>query len=142
MAKAVSEGRKREFAAFGWNPDEVPDPESRETFERSKLDWSEVGKGQHAEMFEWCRRLIAFRRNSSFLSNGEPGHVKVRFDEAGRWLVMDRGAVKVALNLGDASVALDGFKGYKMLLPSKDDILLDSETLRLPPARLAVLARD
>ena len=36
------EGRKREFAAFGWNPEEIPDPESVETFERSKLKWDEI----------------------------------------------------------------------------------------------------
>lgn len=142
MAKAVSEGRKREFAAFGWNPEEVPDPERRETFEGSKLNWSEVGKGQHAEMLDWCRRLIALRRNSSFLSNGEPGHVKVRFDEAGRWMMMDRGVIRVALNLGDAEVVLEGFDGYSLILPSKNDIRLDSENLHLPAARLAVLSRE
>ena len=30
-----------EFAAFGWNPEEIPDPQAVETFERSKLNWSE-----------------------------------------------------------------------------------------------------
>ena len=65
MARAVSEGRVREFAAFGWNPEEIPNPESRETFERSKLQWDEVGEGSHAEMLTWCRRLIALRRGRS-----------------------------------------------------------------------------
>ena len=50
MARLVSEGRKREFAAFGWDPASVPDPEKRETFERSKLHWDEVHAGEHAEM--------------------------------------------------------------------------------------------
>ncbi|MGZ3678250.1 MAG: malto-oligosyltrehalose trehalohydrolase, partial [Ktedonobacterales bacterium] len=27
LARAVSEGRRNEFAAFGWNPDDVPDPQ-------------------------------------------------------------------------------------------------------------------
>ena len=31
MARLVSEGRKKEFAAFGWDPDSIPDPgESRD----------------------------------------------------------------------------------------------------------------
>jgi maltooligosyltrehalose trehalohydrolase len=38
MARAVSEGRRREFAAFGWAPESIPDPERPETFQRSKLD--------------------------------------------------------------------------------------------------------
>ena len=45
MAKAVSEGRRREFAAFGWDPEVIPDPEKVETFERSKLKWDEVSGG-------------------------------------------------------------------------------------------------
>ena len=53
MARAVSEGRKREFAAFGWPPELVPDPEKRETYMRSKLNWDEVGEGSHAEMLKW-----------------------------------------------------------------------------------------
>ncbi|MGB6192401.1 MAG: malto-oligosyltrehalose trehalohydrolase, partial [Terracidiphilus sp.] len=42
MARLVSEGRRKEFAAFGWKPEQIPDPEDPATFERSKLDWSEV----------------------------------------------------------------------------------------------------
>ncbi len=29
MARSVKEGRRGEFAAFGWNPEEIPDPEER-----------------------------------------------------------------------------------------------------------------
>jgi maltooligosyltrehalose trehalohydrolase len=142
MARAVSEGRKREFAAFGWAPDEVPDPESSETFERSKLNWSEIEEGPHAEMLDWCRRLIALRRGSASLNDGEPGLVKVAFSEKERWLMMDRGTMRVALNLGDAAVSLDGCRNYTMVLQSKDDICLESDTLQLPPSRLAVLSRQ
>src|SRR5208337_3917332 len=34
LGKAVSEGRCREFAAFGWKPQDVPDPQAPETFQR------------------------------------------------------------------------------------------------------------
>jgi maltooligosyltrehalose trehalohydrolase len=142
MARAVSEGRKREFAAFGWPPDEVPDPGSRETFERSKLNWSEMAEGSHAAMLDWCRRLIALRRSSASLNNGEPGHVRVSFREKERWLVMDRDTMRVALNLGHAAVSIDGCRDYAIVLQSEDDICLESDTLRLPPSRLAVLSRQ
>jgi maltooligosyltrehalose trehalohydrolase len=142
MARAVSEGRKREFAAFGWPPDEVPDPGSRETFERSKLNWSEMAEGSHAAMLDWCRRLIALRRSSASLNNGEPGHVRVSFREKERWLVMDRDTMRVALNLGHAAVSIDGCRDYAIVLQSEDDICLESDTLQLPPSRLAVLSRQ
>lgn len=142
MARAVSEGRKREFAAFGWLPEEVADPESRETFERSKLNWDEIREGSHTDMLDWCKRLIALRRNSKCLSDGELGHVKVRFDEAGRWLVMDRSTLRVALNLGASAVRFDDCKGYTILLRSRDDVSLEGRSLNLPPARVAILSSE
>src|SRR5204863_10048952 len=42
LGKAVSEGRRREFAAFGWTPDGVPDPQDPGIFEQSKLKWDEL----------------------------------------------------------------------------------------------------
>ncbi|HEY2039766.1 MAG TPA: malto-oligosyltrehalose trehalohydrolase [Edaphobacter sp.] len=142
MAKSVSEGRKREFAAFGWLPEEIPDPESRETFERSKLRWNEVYEGSHAEMLDWTRRLIALRRSSASLTDGEPGHLKVRFDEAKRWLTMDRGMMKMICNFGDQAVDLEGVEGYHLTLSSQDDIQLNGEKVHLPASRFAVLSLE
>jgi maltooligosyltrehalose trehalohydrolase len=62
LAEAVRVGRRREFAAFGWAPEDVPDPQSAATFERSRLDWSEPDRPEHAELLEWHRALIALRR--------------------------------------------------------------------------------
>ncbi len=45
LGRLVSEGRTKEFAAFGWDPKEIPDPQAGETFERSKL---ELGRAQPA----------------------------------------------------------------------------------------------
>ncbi len=42
LARQVTEGRKREFSAFGWDPSTIPDPESQQTFEISKMDWNEL----------------------------------------------------------------------------------------------------
>jgi maltooligosyltrehalose trehalohydrolase len=52
MAKKVSEGRKNDFAAFGFQGKEVPDPEDPKIFEDSKLNWNEVHEGRHGEMLE------------------------------------------------------------------------------------------
>jgi len=142
MARAVSEGRRREFAAFGWRPEDIPDPESRETFEQSKLRWDEVNEGRHAEMLDWCRRLIALRRGSPSLNDGEPGQTRVRFDEDRRWLVMDRDKVRVLCNVGDSVVELEGEEGYRLVLGSHDGIAVRGVKVMLPPAGFAVLSAE
>ncbi|WP_263368937.1 malto-oligosyltrehalose trehalohydrolase [Edaphobacter bradus] len=142
MAKAVSEGRRREFAALGWRPEEIPDPGSRETYERSKLQWQETTHGRHAEMLDWCRSLVALRRRSGALNNGDLHHVRVDFDENDRWLVMERGGMKMMANLGVASVALENHGGLAAVLRSHEDIQVTGETVLLPPSRFVVLSSE
>ena len=142
MAKAVSEGRKREFAAFGWDPTVIPDPEKRETFERSKLNWDEVHEGKHGEMLEWTRSLIALRRGSISLNDGDPGHVDVEYDEAKRWLLMKRGCVLVVLNLGEDEVQLDNPEGFPLRLASRPEVTIADGKVSLPPDSFAVLTGE
>ena len=51
LGKNVAEGRRREFASFGWNPIEVPDPQDPSNFERSKVDMDELAEPYHLGMF-------------------------------------------------------------------------------------------
>ncbi|MGH7664682.1 MAG: malto-oligosyltrehalose trehalohydrolase, partial [Gemmatimonadaceae bacterium] len=62
LGRAVSEGRRSVFRAFGWDPSDVPDPQDAATFLRSKLDWAETNEGVHAELLDWHRKLIALRK--------------------------------------------------------------------------------
>jgi maltooligosyltrehalose trehalohydrolase len=139
LRKAVSEGRKREFAAFGWKAEEIPDPESPETFNRSKLNWDEVSQGKHADMLEWCKQLIHFRRSSSALNDGDMGHVEVSYDEEKRWLVVGRGLVTVLCNLGGEEVRLDAPEDAALALASRPDVRLDGGLVVLPSNTLAIL---
>lgn len=68
LAKAVREGRKREFAAFHLQG-EAPDPNDEETFNRSKLQWEVLNSPPHATMFEWYKFLIALRKKESCLNH-------------------------------------------------------------------------
>jgi maltooligosyltrehalose trehalohydrolase len=142
MARAVKDGRQGEFAAFGWRPEDIPDPEDVETFKRSKLNWDEVGEGEHAEMLDWYRRLIKLRRASPSLNDGEPGQTKVSFDEEKRWLVMERGAVTVMCNLGAAPVALDHPRRLPLLLASRGDVEVTGDKVGLPPGTLAIFSGE
>lgn len=141
MAKLVSAGRKREFAAFGWNAEEIPDPEKQETFERSKLNWNEIHEGEHGEMLEWVRSLIHLRRSSVSLDDGDTGHVNVQFDEEKRWLVMIRGSVRVLVNLGIETVELQNPDGLPVRLSSRTGIAVTPAGVTLPPNSLVVLSR-
>jgi maltooligosyltrehalose trehalohydrolase len=58
LAKAVSEGRKKEFIAKG--AESVPDPQDEETFRRSKL--THRRDGRHGDLRAHYRRLLALRR--------------------------------------------------------------------------------
>jgi maltooligosyltrehalose trehalohydrolase len=142
MAKSVKAGRQAEFAGFGWNPEEIPDPESRETFERSKLKWDEVHAGEHAEMLEWYRKLIGLRRGSASLNDGDLGHVRVQFDEKKRWLTMERGLVTVFCNLGGDAVEFGNTNRLSPLLTSRKDVEATEEKIVLPPDTLAILSGE
>jgi maltooligosyltrehalose trehalohydrolase len=139
LGRLVSEGRRKEFVAFGWSPEEVPDPQHEETFLRSKLRWEEVGHGAHAEMLEWYRRLIALRRQESALTRGDLQDVRVRFDEAQKWLWMGRGPIEVVFNAGRSEITLPIARSYEMVLASSPEIVCKGEDLRLPAGSVVVL---
>ena len=142
MAKAVKEGRRGEFAAFGWNPTDIPDPENVETFERSKLKWDEVHKGRHKEMWEWYRGLISLRRNSASLNNGELGQTKVTCDEEKGWLVMVRGGVTVVCNLGEERMDFENPAHLPLVMASHKKVKAMKSAVVLPPNTLAILSTE
>lgn len=100
LARATAEGRKREFAEHGWDADEIPDPQDPQTFLRSKLVWDELGDGEHARLLSTYKALIALRRTEPDLADPWLDHLRVDYDEQRRWIVMHRGAVAIACNLG------------------------------------------
>jgi maltooligosyltrehalose trehalohydrolase len=133
LGRAVSEGRRREFASFGWAPEDVPDPQDPATFERSKLAWDEVGRSPHAELLQWHKDLIALRRR-------EPAEsVEVRVDEGAGWIVMERGRLAVAANIGPAPAMVE--VPGEVVLASDAGVEGGGGTLRLPPDSVAVVAK-
>ncbi len=139
LAKAVSAGRKREFAAFGWDESTIPDPEDSTTFGNSKLNWNEIGEGIHAEMLDWVRALIALRRRTPALNNGDLHAEQIEFDEAKRWLTMRRGDVCLMLNIGEESVNLPKPARFVLSLASDPSVAVRGEEVTLPPDNAAVL---
>jgi maltooligosyltrehalose trehalohydrolase len=141
MAKLVSEGRRREFAAFGWKAESIPDPASRETFERSKLNWRERSHAEHAVMLEWYRNLIALRRATPCLSDGEPGNTRATCSEEQMWLRFDRGPVAVLCNLASKAQSFTMPQHGRVLLASQDGVETSDGELSLPAETVAVLQK-
>jgi len=142
LAAAVREGRRREFAAFGWAPESVPDPQDPETFARSRLRWSERSESPHREMLDWIRALIALRRGTPELLDGRLDQVAVQVDEAARTIVVRRAGIVVAANLDARShpVALPASAAAgEVLLRSKPQARLSGAEVALPPESCAVI---
>ncbi|GIW07714.1 MAG: malto-oligosyltrehalose trehalohydrolase [Dehalococcoidia bacterium] len=139
LARAVTEGRRREFAAFGWKPEDIPDPQDPATFFRSKLDWSERDHEPHAGVLDWHRRLIHLRRQTPALTDGRREAVRVAYDDAAGWLVLERGPIAVACNLAAEKRRVPIARAGRMLLASDDDIRLESDAVLLPPDSVAVV---
>ena len=121
LGRLVAEGRSKEFSAFRWRG-AVPNPQDLSTFERSKLDWSELAMPRHAELFEWYRLLIRLKKDRPETpreSKVDAARSQVNFDEAAEWLTFVHNGVLVALNWRDRAQAVPMPRGeWKLLMRS------------------------
>ena len=72
LGRMVTQGRRREVSRFSAFADaatreRIRDPQSRETFERSRLTWDEVQDAEHAATLRLYRTLLALRRTDPAL---------------------------------------------------------------------------
>jgi maltooligosyltrehalose trehalohydrolase len=142
LGAAVREGRRGEFAAFGWDPETIPDPQDPATFQRSKLRWAEREEPPHAAVLAWYRELIAFRRSRPELLDGRLEAVEAEADEEGRTVRVRRGGVVVCCNLASAprTVRLPAGE-FGLRLASRDRVQVGDGVVRLPGPAAAILAR-
>jgi maltooligosyltrehalose trehalohydrolase len=139
LARSVSEGRRREHAHDGaW--DSIPDPESEETFQQSKLNWLELGEPAHAEMMSWYRALIELRQSHPSLQDGDRNNLNVQFDEDQKWLAMKRGTILLLYNFGDNSATIPAHASRTLLLGSDPLIECLPDAVSLPALSFAALA--
>ncbi len=137
LGVATAEGRIAEFAKMGWDPAVVPDPQDPETFERSKLDWSETSTGRHARVLDAYRRLTSLRRAERELTDPALSKVSVDWSENDRWLVMTRGSIRVAVNFAEAEATLD-VPSTRVLFASDESITAGGR-LTLPGHSVAIV---
>ena len=89
LVEAVRQGRKKEFAYFHSEGQEVPDPQSEETFKNSSLSW-DTEQQESATMLKFYKALIELRKNHPCLQAHERDATQVLRD--GEVLVIARAA--------------------------------------------------
>ncbi|HLY42974.1 MAG TPA: malto-oligosyltrehalose trehalohydrolase [Terracidiphilus sp.] len=142
LARLVSEGRRREFAAFGWSPASIPDPESPQTFERSKLKWDELTTADHVAMFAWYRDLIQLRKSIPALRDDMAGRVHAQFDNQEKWFTMQHGNIAVSFNLADRARPLPMAPGARVALSSSIESRSENGQLVVAPNSVVVIELD
>ncbi len=141
LGRATAEGRLAEFERMGWDPAVVPDPQDPATYERSQLDWDELGTGRHAVVLDVYRRLGALRRELPELTDPDLRRVDVDVDEDARTLVMRRGAVTVVVNVGGSAARVELPGEHEVLFTTPSGASLGTDGLELPAHAGALLRR-
>ena len=142
LAESVRKGRQAEFASFVADTSKVPDPQATDTFERSKLNWDERERGEHREILEWYRQLISLRRCVPDFENGRLDLEAVTFDEAARWISINRGGSVVICNFATIQqripIAHDATH-LRVSLASKPGVRFEGKSIELPAVVVVIL---
>jgi maltooligosyltrehalose trehalohydrolase len=131
IAQATREGRRAEFAAFASFGQEIPDPQSPQTFEHSKLT-----RRADPALAALYAELLKVRRE---LPAGDAG--EIAFDETARWLRVRRDAFELVANFGDGALALPAGSSSEraVRLATHEAARLASGHIELPPMSGALL---
>jgi maltooligosyltrehalose trehalohydrolase len=111
LGQQVSDGRIQEFSGHGWEElygreIQVPDPQERTTFLRSKIGPGVGAQGEpHDSLRRWLADVMAARQRT-LDPEGWQRHPAGVVEHSPRALTM-RGPVAVHANLTDAAVAID-----------------------------------
>jgi maltooligosyltrehalose trehalohydrolase len=162
LQKEVIEGRKKEFEKFK-GQGEHEDPNSIETFNQSKVQWSKRRTGKYAILLDWHRQLINLRKTSPVLQNftkegiavdtiGEKGFVLHRSSEDKQKQMLcffnlseEIITYKIAEDLLEWHKILDSnhssyLEKEKELMHAAPDILAGGEEFVLSPLSVSVYA--
>ena len=117
LAAAVREGRRNEFARFAKfsSPEvreSIPDPNAKNTYFQSKLDWQELLDEVHSKWFDLYRELLALRRGKIIPHLRAFSTTRCETSRGGErtlsvdWAFEDGAFLKLRANLSDDSVAI------------------------------------
>ncbi len=116
LARAVTHGRRAEFASFAEFGDErarerIPDPSAAGTFERSRLRWAERTTAPHDAWLAYYTNLLAIRRREIVPRIESVNGADSRFEICGRtglratWRLDDATVLQLEANLSAEPLA-------------------------------------
>jgi maltooligosyltrehalose trehalohydrolase len=155
LGKLVTEGRREEFKHFSAFADpnvreKIPDPQSPDTYYRSKLKWQELGQSPHREMFAYYEALIALRRSEPAFRNNAREHfhaeavsehalLLVRHGDVGHVLVIISFGGELTVELGERSSPDERRGGWSIAFQSeRPEFGGDADWCELKHERLAL----
>jgi maltooligosyltrehalose trehalohydrolase len=105
LNRLVREGRKQEFEDFYSGTTDVPNPDDKEAFERSKLSWNIENDAEKFAMFRFYQTLIKLRKEHPMLKETDKNNLEI--SEDGKFFTLERGQgenrVVVFLNFEEAT---------------------------------------
>jgi maltooligosyltrehalose trehalohydrolase len=161
LVAAVREGRRREFAAFGWQ-ETPPDPQDEATFLRAKLNHALCREGHHRLLMNFYRNLIQLRKTNSSLAQPSKKNMAVSDDgrkkmmrvrrccgSAEAWIIFHFGSslesIPLSLSEGRWTKALDSaeeqWQGPGSIVASEIESSGKVSLIR-PPHSVLVLTRE
>jgi maltooligosyltrehalose trehalohydrolase len=128
LAKAVRDGRRREFASFGAFADEdmaqkIPDPNSLKTFERSIPDHGDLQEEPYSEALKLTKRLLRLRAEkiAPQLDGARSTGARALGASAvvARWKLGDGSRLTIHANLGASAVKCPRETRGELLMESR-----------------------
>jgi maltooligosyltrehalose trehalohydrolase len=146
LAEKVTSGRRAEFAKFAYfsSPQaqaQIPDPNAKGTFLRSKLDWNSLEQDGHSGCLKFYQCLLKRRAERVVPRIGDiaPGRAEFEvIDRLGlhvRWPFKKSGSLQLFANFDHKPLAINQKPGGELLYASKRT--QDLEWKELPPLTAA-----
>jgi maltooligosyltrehalose trehalohydrolase len=149
LAKAVTEGRRREFERFPEFADpaareRIPDPSDPKTYQATVLDWSKRNSEAHVSSLAFHRQLLHIRQREI-----TPRIIGMRANRATvnllaeralqvQWTLSDRSRLSLLANVGDRPVAGPAMPPGRVLF----QLAASSNGVRAPWSVVWCLATD
>lgn len=110
LIEGIRLGRKNDFKDFNWRGD-PPDPDSVETFNKSRIDWNSRSRGKNALLLEFYRELIRLRKAMPALSHLDKNCLDVCGDQENKVVFMrrwkDNSKILAVFNFNRSDVRFD-----------------------------------
>jgi len=129
LAKAVREGRAKEFTGHAGHDETVPDPNDLNTFVRSMLDWDKLSQEEGKSWLRFTRSLLTLRHRHivPLLRQGGTVKGKILHTAHGRVAVswqFPQGTLSLALNIGKKPAPMPELAGETLFSwPETGDVL-------------------